>query len=67
MNSIMYLDKKEPMVHDYPENIDYNKVLNECNQIINGYDPNKIDRYKKNLKIYNQAKLIKVLLGKIKI
>jgi hypothetical protein len=55
-------DKKAPIIHEFPENIDYNQVLNECNEIIDKYNPNFSDPFKKNLKIYNQAKLIKVLI-----
>lgn len=58
-------DKKEQFIHKYPDNIDYNEILNECNKIINEYNPNHVDRYKKNLKIYNQAKLIKLLINRL--
>ncbi len=58
-------EKKDTIIHEFPENIDYYQVLKECNEIIDKYNPNFRDPFKKNLKIYNQAKLIKVLIKKL--
>ena len=44
------------------ENIDYIKILKECNDIINNYNQQIFDSFKKNKKIYEQAKIIKFLI-----
>jgi hypothetical protein len=44
--------------------LDYNytKILEDCNIIINKYNPGFADPFKKNLQIYTQAKIIKKLI-----
>jgi len=44
--------------------MNYTEILEDCNNIINKYKPDFHDSFKKNLKIYNQAKIIKTLIEK---
>jgi len=46
--------------------MDIDKILTESNKIISEYNPNFFDSFKKNRKIYEQAIIIKNLIGLIK-
>lgn len=45
--------------------MDYSEILSDCDKIIASYKPQFCDPFKKNLKIYKQAKIIKELIQEL--